>query len=71
MEDGHRHDLLPSDAERARDREQLELRAEAAVVPIPHEIKAVSGTSQVILRPASAGTGVKAGGAVADPFPST
>lgn len=31
---------------------------------IPHEIKAVSGTSRVILRPASAGTGVKAGGAV-------
>lgn len=31
---------------------------------IPHEITAVSGTSQVVLRPASAGTGVKAGGAV-------
>lgn len=31
---------------------------------IPHAIEAVSGTSRVILRPASAGTGVKAGGAV-------
>ena len=31
---------------------------------IPHEIRAVSGTSHVVLRPASAGTGVKAGGAV-------
>lgn len=31
---------------------------------IPHEISAVSGSSQVILRPASPGTGVKAGGAV-------
>ncbi|MBV6491934.1 MAG: 30S ribosomal protein S5 [Fimbriimonadaceae bacterium] len=31
---------------------------------IPHEVQAVAGTSRVILRPASAGTGVKAGGAV-------
>ena len=31
---------------------------------IPHEIRAKSGTAQVVLRPASAGTGVKAGGAV-------
>jgi small subunit ribosomal protein S5 len=31
---------------------------------IPHEVRAVSGTSEVILRPASPGTGVKAGGAV-------
>jgi small subunit ribosomal protein S5 len=31
---------------------------------IPHAIEAKSGTAQVILRPASAGTGVKAGGAV-------
>lgn len=31
---------------------------------IPHEISATSGSSQVILRPASPGTGVKAGGAV-------
>jgi small subunit ribosomal protein S5 len=31
---------------------------------IPHEIRATSGTSTVLLRPASAGTGVKAGGAV-------
>lgn len=31
---------------------------------IPHEISAVAGSSQVILRPASPGTGVKAGGAV-------
>lgn len=31
---------------------------------IPHEITAVSGTAQVVLRPAAAGTGVKAGGAV-------
>jgi small subunit ribosomal protein S5 len=31
---------------------------------IPHEVSAVAGTSRVILRPASAGTGVKAGGAV-------
>jgi small subunit ribosomal protein S5 len=30
---------------------------------IPHEVSAVSGTSRVILRPASPGTGVKAGGA--------
>jgi small subunit ribosomal protein S5 len=31
---------------------------------IPHEVKGLAGTSQVMLRPASAGTGVKAGGAV-------
>ncbi|MBS1717536.1 MAG: 30S ribosomal protein S5 [Armatimonadetes bacterium] len=31
---------------------------------IPHEIVAISGTSQIVLRPAAAGTGVKAGGAV-------
>ncbi len=31
---------------------------------IPHEVRATMGTSRVILRPASAGTGVKAGGAV-------
>lgn len=31
---------------------------------IPHEVKAVSGTAEVVLRPASPGTGVKAGGAV-------
>lgn len=31
---------------------------------IPHEITAISGTAQVMLRPAAAGTGVKAGGAV-------
>ena len=31
---------------------------------IPHEIRSVSGTSQVVLRPASPGTGVKAGGAI-------
>lgn len=31
---------------------------------IPHEVRAVAGTSEVILRPASPGTGVKAGGAV-------
>lgn len=31
---------------------------------IPHEVRAISGSSQVILRPASPGTGVKAGGAV-------
>jgi small subunit ribosomal protein S5 len=31
---------------------------------IPHEIRAVSGTAAVILRPAAPGSGVKAGGAV-------
>lgn len=31
---------------------------------ISHEIRAKSGTAQVILKPAAAGTGVKAGGAV-------
>ena len=31
---------------------------------IPHEIVATSGTAKVILRPAAAGTGVKAGGAI-------
>jgi small subunit ribosomal protein S5 len=31
---------------------------------IPHEVNAVAGSSQVVLRPASPGTGVKAGGAV-------
>lgn len=31
---------------------------------IAHEVRATMGTSQVILRPASPGTGVKAGGAV-------
>lgn len=31
---------------------------------IPHEVRATMGTSEVILRPASPGTGVKAGGAV-------
>jgi len=31
---------------------------------IPHEVRAVAGSSQVMLRPASPGTGVKAGGAV-------
>ena len=31
---------------------------------IPHQVTAVSGTARVVLRPAAAGTGVKAGGAV-------
>ena len=31
---------------------------------IPHEVTAVAGSSRVVLRPASPGTGVKAGGAV-------
>lgn len=31
---------------------------------IPHEVVAVSGTARVVLRPAAAGTGVKAGGAI-------
>ena len=31
---------------------------------IPHEVNAVAGSSRVVLRPASPGTGVKAGGAV-------
>ena len=31
---------------------------------IPHEVTAIAGSSKVILRPASPGTGVKAGGAV-------
>jgi small subunit ribosomal protein S5 len=50
---------------------KAEEAARKSMFPVPmigktitHEIKAVSGTSQVILRPAAAGTGVKAGGAV-------
>lgn len=31
---------------------------------IPHEVRAETGSAQVVLRPASPGTGVKAGGAV-------
>lgn len=31
---------------------------------IPHEVSAIAGSSRVVLRPASPGTGVKAGGAV-------
>lgn len=31
---------------------------------IPHEVRAICGTSEVLLKPASAGTGVKAGSAV-------
>lgn len=31
---------------------------------IPHAVTAISGSSQVVLRPASPGTGVKAGGAI-------
>lgn len=31
---------------------------------IPYEVRAISGTAQVVLKPAAPGTGVKAGGAV-------
>ncbi len=50
---------------------KAEEAARKAMFPVPmigstisHEITAISGTAKVILRPAAAGTGVKAGGAV-------
>jgi small subunit ribosomal protein S5 len=50
---------------------KAEEAARKSMFPVPmigttisHEITAVSGTARVVLRPAAAGTGVKAGGAV-------